>query len=101
MTKVLILFAHPRLQHSKTHVRLIHGLDKISGVTFHDLYEAYPDFDIDVAYEQEMLLHHDIVIMQYPFFGIVLLPLSNSGLILCWNMAGHTDCTVKHSPGRN
>ncbi|NJK96333.1 MAG: NAD(P)H oxidoreductase, partial [Bacteroidales bacterium] len=33
-----------------------------------DLYEAYPDFDIDVEYEQNILLQHDIIIMQHPFY---------------------------------
>lgn len=68
MSKVLILFAHPRLQNSKTHTRFIEGLDSIPNIRFHDLYEAYPDFDIDVPYEQDLLLKHDIYIMQHPFY---------------------------------
>jgi glutathione-regulated potassium-efflux system ancillary protein KefG len=30
--------------------------------------EAYPDFDIDVAREQRLLLAHDVIVMQHPFF---------------------------------
>lgn len=68
MSRILILFAHPRLQNSRTHAGLIHGLDKISHLTFHDLYETYPDFDIDVEYEQDLLLNHDVFVMQFPFY---------------------------------
>lgn len=68
MSKILILFAHPRLQNSRTHSRLVRDLDKTPKITFHDLYEAYPDFDIDVEYEQELLLQHDVIVMQFPFY---------------------------------
>jgi glutathione-regulated potassium-efflux system ancillary protein KefG len=68
MLHVLILFAHPALEKSRVHSRLINGLEDIPGVTFHDLYQHYPHFYIDVAYEQELLLSHDIIILQHPFY---------------------------------
>ncbi|HEY6506209.1 MAG TPA: NAD(P)H-dependent oxidoreductase [Chitinophagaceae bacterium] len=68
MAKLLILFAHPALEKSKVHARLIRHVNQIEGVTFHDLYEAYPDFDIDVRKEQELLVKHDIIIWQHPFY---------------------------------
>ena len=33
-----------------------------------DLYQEYPEFDIDVAREQRLLLDHDAVIFQHPFY---------------------------------
>ena len=66
--QVLILFAHPALQRSRVNNILIKGLDAIEGVTFHDLYEHYPDMYIDVAAEQELLTRHDIIIMHHPFY---------------------------------
>ena len=33
-------------------------------MTFNDLYEAYPDFDVDVKREQELLAAHEIVVFQ-------------------------------------
>ena len=42
-------------------------------VTVHDLYEAYPDFDIDA--EQRLLEAHDIVIFQQPFYWYSVPPL--------------------------
>jgi glutathione-regulated potassium-efflux system ancillary protein KefG len=68
MAKVLLLFAHPALEKSRVHARLIQNLKKIKGLTFHDLYEAYPDFDIDIKREQSLLLKHDIIILQHPFY---------------------------------
>ena len=41
---------------------------EVSEITFHDLYEAYPDFHLDVAREQQQLLEHDVVILQHPFY---------------------------------
>ena len=66
--RVLVLFAHPALQRSRVNRVLIRGLERIEGVTFHDLYEAYPDLNIDVAREQELLDAHDVVVMHFPFF---------------------------------
>lgn len=68
MAKLLILFAHPALEKSRVHAKLIRHVNQLEGVTFHDLYEAYPDFDIDVKREQQLLLNHDIIIWQHPFY---------------------------------
>jgi glutathione-regulated potassium-efflux system ancillary protein KefG len=68
MPRVLILFAHPALEKSRVNRHLIRAVQDIPDVTFNDLYEAYPDFQIDVKHEQELLLEHDVVIMQHPFY---------------------------------
>ena len=65
---VLILFAHPALEKSRVNRILVQGLDRLDGVTVHDLYEVYPDFDIDVAEEQKLLLDHDVIVLHHPFF---------------------------------
>ncbi len=68
MKKILVLFAHPALQKSRVNKHLIDGLRDMAGITFHDLYHAYPEFDIDVEQEQALLSGHDIIIFQHPFF---------------------------------
>lgn len=68
MNKVLILFAHPALEKSRVNARLVREVRDIPGVTFHDLYEAYPDFFIDVRREQRLLEDHQIVVFQHPFY---------------------------------
>ncbi|MBT8450728.1 MAG: NAD(P)H-dependent oxidoreductase [Deltaproteobacteria bacterium] len=66
--RVLVLFAHPALETSRVNRVLIRGLEGIDGVTVHDLYEEYPDFDIDVATEQQLLLEHDVIVLHHPFY---------------------------------
>lgn len=68
MNKVLILFAHPRFEKSKVNRALLAGVDRMDGVTVNDLYEQYPDFNIDVEREKELLLAHDVVIWHYPLY---------------------------------
>lgn len=40
----------------------------IPGVTINDLYQQYPEFDIDVEKEQQLLLQHDIIVWQHPLY---------------------------------
>lgn len=68
MASVLILFAHPALEKSRVNLRLAREAMAVPGVTFHDLYEAYPQFLIDVKREQALLGSHEIVILQHPFY---------------------------------
>lgn len=44
-------------------------------ITVHDLYERYPDFNIDVKAEQELLLRHEVIIWQHPFYWYSIPPL--------------------------
>jgi len=66
--KVLILFAHPALHKSNINRILVDGLDDLKGVTFHDLYEFYPEYDIDIRAEQKLLLEHDCIIFHHPMY---------------------------------
>ena len=68
MARILVLFAHPALEKSRVHKRMVKHIHHLEGITFHDLYEAYPDFDIDVEREQQLLLQHDLFIFQHPFY---------------------------------
>ena len=65
---VLVLFAHPAISRSRVNRRLVDAARRVAGVTVNDLYECYPDFDIDVAREQELLTSHDVVVLQHPFY---------------------------------
>jgi glutathione-regulated potassium-efflux system ancillary protein KefG len=65
---VLILFAHPAFQKSFSNQQLLEGINLVEGVTFHDLYEEYPEFDIDIKREQELLSNHDCIIFHHPLF---------------------------------
>ncbi|MDA8018831.1 MAG: NAD(P)H-dependent oxidoreductase [Thermoanaerobaculia bacterium] len=66
--RVLILLAHPALEKSRVNRRLMAAVRDLPGVTFHDLYQAYPNFHIRVEREQALLASHDVVIFQHPLF---------------------------------
>lgn len=68
MNKVLILFAHPRFEKSRTNRALLDAIKNMPGVTLNDLYEEYPDFNIDVAREKELLLDHQIIVWHHPVY---------------------------------
>lgn len=75
MARVLVLFAHPRLEKSRTNAALLRHLPRRDDVTFVDLYEAYPDFDVDVAAEQARLLAHDVIVWHHPLYWYSAPPL--------------------------
>ena len=66
--RILILYAHPMPRKSRANRALVDAVHGLEGVTFHDLYETYPDFHIDVPKEQTLLLAHDVIVFQHPFY---------------------------------
>lgn len=66
--KILILFAHPRFEKSRVNRALLDRIEEVPGVTVRDLYERYPDFNIDAAQEQDALAAHPIIVWHYPFY---------------------------------
>jgi glutathione-regulated potassium-efflux system ancillary protein KefG len=68
MKRILILFAHPRYEKSRINSALIKPLEKINYITIRDLYELYPDFNIDVDIEKKILTEHDIIIWHHPLY---------------------------------
>jgi glutathione-regulated potassium-efflux system ancillary protein KefG len=68
MSRVLVLFAHPAVEKSRVHIKLMKHIPAHQGITFHDLYELYPDFQIDVDQEQKLMENHDIIVLQHPIY---------------------------------
>ena len=66
--RLLILFAHPALHKSRVNHLLLSSVESLPGVTVNDLYESYPNFHVNVAREQALLLEHDVIIFQHPFY---------------------------------
>lgn len=73
--RILVLFAHPAFERSRAQRHLVQAVRDLDGVTFHDLYEAYPDFDVDVKREQALLEAHDAIVLQHPFYWYSTPPL--------------------------
>lgn len=68
MARILVLLAHPALEKSRVHRRLLSQFPELPGLTLHDLYEVYPTLAIDVPREQRLLLDHDLIMLQHPFY---------------------------------
>ena len=66
--RILVLFAHPAIGKSLINARLLEAARSVDGVTVNDLYARYPDFMIDVAHEQQLLLTHDVIVFQHPLY---------------------------------
>ncbi|MEF7613625.1 NAD(P)H-dependent oxidoreductase [Aquincola sp. MAHUQ-54] len=68
MASILVLAAHPNLQHSRIHRTLLKTLRQAApvGVEVRDLYALYPDYLIDVPAEQAALAGAQLVVWQHP-----------------------------------
>lgn len=73
---ILIIVTHPKLEASKVNKYWLQELEKFPNqYTIHNLYAAYPDGKIDVSAEQQILLQHDTVVLQFPVFWFSSPPL--------------------------
>lgn len=73
--KILFLVAHPHLHRSRANRAVVETLGQPDGVTVRRLYDLYPYFHIDVAREQELLLQHQLIVVQHPFYWYSMPPL--------------------------
>jgi len=89
LNKILIIFAHPRFEESRINRALIATAHAADDVTIRDLYELYPDFNIDIQAEQIELLKHDTIIWHHPFYWYSCPPLLKHwiDLVLEYNWA--------------
>lgn len=75
MRKILVLFAHPKFEHSDANQALVDSVKDLENVQVRDLYELYPDFNINVQAEQEALFEHEVIVWQHPFYWYSCPPL--------------------------
>ncbi len=66
MKKILVLYAHPAQRHSRVNSAMAARAQTLDDITFVDLYAEYPRFKIDVEREQQRLLQHDVIVLQFP-----------------------------------
>jgi glutathione-regulated potassium-efflux system ancillary protein KefG len=78
-TKILINLFHPNIDQSRGNKALVEAAGKLPNVTVRNLYQEYPDFQIDSKTEQEFLLAHDVIVFQHPLFW-----LSSPALLKQW-----------------
>ncbi len=66
--KILIIYAHPAHEKSRVNKAMILKAKELQNVDIHDLYDLYPDFHIDVKFEQDCLRSTDMLILQFPIY---------------------------------
>ncbi|KIO75066.1 general stress protein [Pedobacter lusitanus] len=65
----LIILAHPDIDKSFANKTIIEELSKISpDIEIRNLVKLYPDYKIVAKEEQELLLKHQTIVFQYPFY---------------------------------
>lgn len=65
---VYLVFAHPYPDRSRVNRRLLDAVSNQAGVEVRSLYDEYPDFDVDVAAEQEALARARAIVWQHPMY---------------------------------
>lgn len=76
MSKVLVVVTHPTINSSTANKRWLAELNKHpERFTVHQLYQQYPDFQIDVAKEQALIEQHSALILQFPLYWFSSPPL--------------------------
>lgn len=94
---ILIIYAHPYPQHSHANKRMLEQARTLDGVEIRSLYQLYPDFNIDVAAEQQALARARLIIWQHPMQWYSVPLYSNSGWTKSSRMAGPTGMAARRS----
>jgi putative NADPH-quinone reductase len=68
MARLIVYYAHPGHKYSHANKAMAKAAERVTGITFVDLYADYPRFDINIDREQRRLLDHDVVLFQFPMF---------------------------------
>lgn len=68
MMKTLLIVSHPDILESSSQQYFLSSLKDFDEVTVHHLEEKYPDGNIDIKKEQDLLKTHDRIIFQFPFY---------------------------------
>jgi glutathione-regulated potassium-efflux system ancillary protein KefF len=76
---VLVITAHPEMQHSRINRKLMRAARSLGGdggrVLVRDLYALYPDYLIDTAAEQALLSAATLIVWQHPIHWYSMPPL--------------------------
>lgn len=74
--KTLVIIIHPTMENSLINKRWKEELEKFpEKLTVHDLYEVYPDGNINIEKEQKMIEAYGNIIFQFPFYWFSSPPL--------------------------
>ena len=68
MSKLIVYYAHPGHKYSNANKQMLVEARQVEGITFVDLNAEYPRFDVNIEREQQRLLDHDVILLQFPLF---------------------------------
>ena len=74
MPRILVILAHPQLEHSRAN-RALADAARAAGIELRDLYALYPDYLVDVAAEQAALAGVDLLVWLHPIHWYGMPPL--------------------------
>lgn len=63
---ILIIYGHPYPHQSRINHRLLDAVRDLQYVQIRELYQLYPDFDVDIPAEHAVIEQADLVILQHP-----------------------------------
>ncbi len=78
--KILVNLFHPHIDQSNVNKAWLAALEKKGGISINRVYEQYTDWEIDVEREQSLLLKHDRIVFQHPFYWYSTPPLMKKWL---------------------
>ncbi|TKT87672.1 NAD(P)H-dependent oxidoreductase [Dyadobacter frigoris] len=65
----IIILAHPNFEKSVANKSIIENVRKCNpDIEIRNIFSLYPDYKIDVQAEQQILLKHNTIVFQYPFY---------------------------------
>jgi glutathione-regulated potassium-efflux system ancillary protein KefF len=75
--EIIVIVAHPRIEHSRVNHRLRQAAARLppERVAVRDLYALYPDYLIDVEAERALLAEARLLVWQHPFHWYGMPPL--------------------------
>ncbi len=66
--RILLMFFHPATHKSRINIAMFDAVKEEEGITARNMYDLYPDFQIEIEEEQALLRQHDLIIWQHPFY---------------------------------
>ncbi|MER2520983.1 MAG: NAD(P)H-dependent oxidoreductase [Bdellovibrionales bacterium] len=66
--RILLNVFHPNLESSRGNRALLEAVRALPNLTLRDVNKLYANKPIDVKAEQKLLLDHDLIIFQHPFY---------------------------------
>ena len=88
--KTLVILVHPNMENSRINKRWKEELEKYPDkITVHELYKEYPDWNINIEKEQELLEKHNNIIFEFPLYWYSSPPILKKWLdeVLSYNWA--------------